>query len=258
MKNIFKRLFSFWPSLTAFFVFLLFWQGLTSFGIVPSFLISSPIDVAKTYLELKNDYVTAIQSTAFSTLIGFSASSLLGFLTALILASSSLLKRAFLPFAIFFQTVPIIAIAPLLVIWFGFGEPTVRVSAFIVSFFPVLANSIQGLHSVDPGLLELFKAYKASRLKTLWSLQIPSSLGSLFAGLQVSAGLAVIGAIVGEFIAGGGLGGMIDSARTQQRVDIVLGAILVSSLLGILFVSCLRFLSRALLKWRPFFFSQHA
>jgi NitT/TauT family transport system permease protein len=256
MTSLPRRLFSLWPAICAMLFFLALWQALISLGVVPIYLISSPKNVLETYFELTNDYVTAIQSTALSTFIGFLASSVLGFSLALILASSSFLKRAFLPFAVFFQTVPIIAIAPLLVIWFGFGEPTVRVSAFIVSFFPVLANSLQGLHSVDPGLLELFKAYKASRWKTLWSLQIPSSLGSLFSGLQVSAGLAVIGAIAGEFIAGGGLGGMIDSARTQQRVDIVLGAILLSSFLGVLFVGVLRFLSQAILKWRPFFYSQ--
>lgn len=243
-----------WPSLIALALFISLWQALTSFEIVPIYLISTPNDVLRTYWDLKNDYVTALTSTAFSTLLGFAASAVLGFSLALLLASSSFLRRAFLPFAVLFQTVPIIAIAPLLVIWFGFGEPTVRVSAFIVSFFPVLANSLQGLHSVDPGLYELFRAYRASKWKTLWSLQVPSSLGSVFAGLQVSAGLSVIGAIAGEFIAGGGLGGMIDSARTQQRVDIVLGAIFLSSCLGIFFVSCLRLSSQALLKWRPFFF----
>lgn len=245
-----------WPSWFAALVLISIWQFLVSSETIPSFLLATPIQVLETFQELKNDYVTALQSTFVSTLIGFVASAVLGFSGALILASSQFLKRAFLPFAIFFQTVPIIAIAPLLVIWFGFGEPTVRVSAFIVSFFPVLANALQGLHSVDPGLLELFKANGASRLKTLWSLQIPSSLASLFAGLQVSAGLAVIGAIAGEFIAGGGLGGMLDAARTQQRVDIVLGAILLSSFMGILFVSIVRFSFQLLLKWRPFFFQQ--
>jgi NitT/TauT family transport system permease protein len=251
-----KKIFSFWPSWVTAAVLICLWSFIISSGLIPSYLLAGPEQVLKTYFELTNDYVTATKSTFQSTLIGFAASAIFGFLTALVLASSSLLKRAFLPFAIFFQTVPVIAIAPLLVIWFGFGEPTVRVSAFIVSFFPVLANALQGLHSVDPGLLELFKAYRASRWKTLWSLQIPSSLAAVFAGLQVSAGLAVIGAIVGEFIAGGGLGGMLDAARTQQRVDIVLGSILLSSLMGIFFVSLVRLTFRALLKWRPFFYQQ--
>jgi len=251
-----KKILHLWPSFLIAGIAILMWHALIFFEIVPSYLIASPEQVLKTYSEITNDYVTASASTLKSALIGFLLSSFLGFLCALILASSLFLKRAFLPFAIFFQTVPIIAIAPLLVIWFGFGEPTVRVSAFIVSFFPVLANSILGLNSVDPGLIELFRAYGASRAKTLWSLQIPSSLSSVFAGLQVSAGLTVIGAIVGEFIAGGGLGGMIDSARTQQRVDIVLGAILLSSLMGILFVSFVRVGFQFLLNWRPFFHQQ--
>ncbi len=252
MRNIKNALPAFWVALS----FVGLWQVIISFGALPTYLISSPAQVWQTYLDLTNDYVTAVASTGLSTLIGFLASAILGFFCALVFASSDFLLRAFLPFAIFFQTVPIIAVAPLLVIWFGFGEPTVRVAAFIVSFFPVLANTLNGLHSVDPGLLEMFKAFKASRLRILCSLQIPSSLHSLSSGLQVSAGLAVIGAIAGEFIAGGGLGGMIDVARSQQRVDIVLGAIFLSSVLGIIFVSVLRFGFRLLIAWRPFFSQQ--
>jgi NitT/TauT family transport system permease protein len=244
------------PSLIVILIALAIWQSLSSFEIIPSFLISSPTAIVETYLELKNDYVTAIQSTLINSTLGFLASLVLGYVCALILSSSVILQRAFLPFAVFFQTLPIIAVAPLLVIWFGFGDPTVRAAALIVSFFPVFSNAFIGLSSIDPGLLELFNAYGASRTKILKSLQIPSSLQSLYAGLQVSAGLAVVGAIVGEFIAGGGIGGMIDTARTQQRVDIVLGAIILSSGLGVLFISLIRWCFRALLKWRPFFHQQ--
>ncbi len=246
----------FLPASVLLLIVLGIWQGLSSFEIVPNFLISSPADVCKTYLELNNDYVTAMKSTFLNSLIGFLSSIITGYIAALALSSSKLLKQAFLPFAVFFQTVPIIAIAPLLVIWFGFGEPTVRASALIVSFFPIFANALTGLSSIDPGLLELFNAYGASRKKILWSLQIPSSFQSLYSGLQVAAGLSVVGAIVGEFIAGGGLGGMIDAAKTQQRVDIVLGAIVLSSGLGILFVSLIRWSFRVLLKWRPLFHHQ--
>jgi NitT/TauT family transport system permease protein len=244
------------PSLIVILIALAIWQGLSFFEVIPSFLISSPRAIGETYLELKNDYVTAAQSTLLNSAMGFLASLLVAYSSALLLTRFRVLQQAFMPFAIFFQTIPVIAIAPLLVIWFGFGEPTVRACAMIVSFFPIFANSLTGLSSVDPGLLELFQAYGANRRKVLFSLQIPSSLQSLYSGLLVAAGLSVIGAIVGEFIAGGGLGGMIDSARTQQRVDIVLGAILLSSALGVGFVSLIRWTFRKLLKWRPFFHQQ--
>jgi NitT/TauT family transport system permease protein len=241
-----------WPPAVVILLSFFLWYFLIATNVVPSYLVPSPFSVAQTFSDSFNDYVTALKSTLTSTLIGFSLSALLGFACALVFASSEFLKKAFLPFAVFFQTVPIIAIAPLLVIWFGFGEPTVRVSAFIVSFFPVLANSLEGLLNIDPGLDELFTAFSASRFQRLWSLQIPSSMASFFTGLQIAAGLAVIGAIVGEFIAGGGLGGLIDSARTQQRVDLVFGAILLSSGLGVVLIGTIRLSFLLLISCRPF------
>jgi NitT/TauT family transport system permease protein len=153
-----------------------------------------------------------------------------------------------LPYATFFQTVPVIALAPVLVIWFGFGRPTVVASAFIVSLFPIIANSLLGLQSTDPLLLDLFKLYRASRFQTLWKLQWPASLPAIFGGLRIASGLAVIGAVVGEFIAGGGLGEVVDSARTQQRLDKVFAAVLLSSILGLLLVVLIDFISRLTLR----------
>ena len=126
------------------------------------------------------------------------------------------------------------------------------VSAFIVSLFPVLANSLIGLTQTDPALLEMFKAFGASKAKTLWSLRIPASFSFVLAGWEIAAGLVVIGAIVGEFVAGGGLGGLIDSARTQQRVDIVFAAVILSSVLGIIFVTLFRVLKNTLLHFRSY------
>jgi NitT/TauT family transport system permease protein len=241
------------PSFITLLVFLGFWHCVSWSEWVPLYLLPSPGQVLAVLSEQAQDFQVATLSTLRSTLIGFLMSALAGFSMALFLVRFELLRRALLPFAIFFQTVPVVAIAPLLVIWFGFGESTVRVSSFIVSFFPVLASSLVGLNQVDPLLRELFRAYRASRLKTLWSLQIPASLSTVFSGLQVAAGLAVIGAIVGEFVAGGGLGGLIDAARTQQRVDLVFAALILSSGLGILLVATVRLGARALLKFRPFF-----
>jgi NitT/TauT family transport system permease protein len=148
--------------------------------------------------------------------------------------------------------VPIIAIAPLLVIWFGFGDPTVRASAFIVSLFPILANTLTGLQETDPHLKELFRLYKPSPWQLVLKLQIPSAVPYILTGIRISAGLAVIGAIVGEFIAGGGLGALIDAARTQQRVDLVFSGVLMSSVLALSLVFAIEALSRLLLRGRPY------
>lgn len=244
---------SIWPPLMAASLTLLAWFFVGAAGWIPEYLLPGPQQVLAALVDRREEFQSALFTTAQSTLWGFLASAVSGYLLALAFVLFPLLKRAFLPFAVFFQTVPVITLAPLLVIWFGFGEPTVRASAFIVSFFPVLANSLIGLGNVSQADLELFEAYKASRLQVLRCLLIPSSLLSLLSGLQISAGLAVIGSLVGEFVAGGGIGGLIDSARTQQRVDVVFAAILLVSLLGAVFVSAVRFLGRSLLKWKPFF-----
>ena len=164
------------------------------------------------------------------------------------LSLSPMLRRAFLPYATFFQTVPIVALAPVLVIWFGFGRPTVIASAFIVSIFPIIANSILGIESTIPRLEDLFRLKRASRFATLWKLQLPSAVPAIFAGLRIASGLAVIGAIVGEFIAGGGLGEVVDAARTQQRLDKVFAAVLLSSCLGLILVILIDLASRLTLR----------
>jgi NitT/TauT family transport system permease protein len=171
---------------------------------------------------------------------------------ALLFFAIPLARRAILPFCIFFQTVPIISIAPLLVIWFGFGQPTVQASAFIVSLFPILANTLTGLQETDPHLKELFRLYRPSPWQLIFKLQIPSAIPYILTGIKISAGLAVIGAIVGEFIAGGGLGSLIDAARTQQRVDLVFSGVVMSSVLALLLVFIIEVVSRVLLRGRPY------
>jgi NitT/TauT family transport system permease protein len=147
--------------------------------------------------------------------------------------------------------VPIIAIAPLLVIWFGFGQPTVKASAFIVSLFPILANTLTGLQQTDPQLKELFQLYRPSPLQMILKLQIPSAIPYILTGLRIAVGLSVIGAIVGEFIAGGGLGSLIDSARTQQRVDLVFSGVLMSSALALAMIIVIDTISAFIARRRP-------
>lgn len=222
------------PAFIFLLVMLAAWQGVVDVHWVPRFLLPTPTDIAQTTLENWLDIRVAIQSTLISVLWGLGLSFISGVLLAVGFFAIPILRKAVLPFCVFFQTVPIIAIAPLLVIWFGFGPPTVRASAFIVSLFPILANTLTGLQQTDPQLKELFSLYKPAPLTAIVKLQIPSALPFILAGLRIAIGLAIIGAIVGEFIAGGGIGGLIDAARTQQRVDLVFSGVLMSSLLALL------------------------
>lgn len=205
-------------------------------GLVPDYILPAPSAVWAAFLSDRDELISGLISTTVSSCAGLALSFVVGFAFAVLLSASRWVRLALLPYAIFFQTVPIISIAPLLVIWFGFGKPTVIASAFIVSIFPVIANTLLGMQSAEPALVDLFRLYSASRWDHLVKLRIPFALPNIFSGLKIAAGLAVIGAIVGEFIAGGGLGAVIDAARTRQRVDIVFAAVLLSSVLGLLLV----------------------
>lgn len=233
-------------------VLLLLWEISSRLQWLPPFLFPAPSEVAKSLFENRADFKTAFFQTFIGTVIGFIASLLAGTLFALFFSMSPFLRKAILPFAVFFQTVPIIAIAPLLVIYFGFGMPTVIAASFIVSLFPVIANTLLGLESVDTAALDLFKLYKATPLQVLVKLKLPSAYPLMYAGWKVSVGLAIIGAVAGEFVAGGGLGAMIDSARTQQRIDLVFGALLLLSLMGIFLILVLRWTHHALQIYRPY------
>ncbi len=231
---------------------LVVWEAVVRLGWVADYLLPAPTDIYRTTVELWPEILSATGSTLQSILWGLGASFALGVSAAIGFFAVPVLRRAILPFCVFFQTVPIIAVAPLLVIWFGFGQTTVRASAFIVSLFPILANTLTGLEETDPLLRELFALYKPPRWKTILKLQIPSAIPYILTGLRISVGLATIGAIVGEFIAGGGLGSLIDSARTQQRVDLVFAGVLASSVLALVLVLSIDLVSGLLLLRRPY------
>jgi NitT/TauT family transport system permease protein len=212
-------------------------------GWVPSYLIPAPSEVIRSLIDDRVELAVAAWTTLSSALAGLLLSFTTGTLLAIALSASDLARRAFYPYAVFFQTVPIISIAPLLVIWFGFGQPTVIASAAIVSVFPIIASTLLGLKSTEPALIDLFALYSASARQMLLMLKIPFALPQIFSGLRIASGLAVVGAIVGEFIGGGGLGSVVDSARTQQRIDRVFAAVLISALLGAVLVGAVNLIS---------------
>lgn len=222
---------------------------------VPAFLVPPPSAVFTTMMAERVALLGAAKTTAIAALAGLGLSMGIGVLVGAVLASSRLVERAFYPYAVFLQTVPIVAIAPLLVLWFGPGTRAAAVSAFVVSVFPVIAGTLAGFRSVEPALRDLFRLYRASRLATLWKLELPSALPSMVTGFRVAAGLAVIGAIVGEFVAGfsegsAGLGITVLSAYRQLRTDLMFGAVLAASLLGLALFGLVQGLGRVLMKRR--------
>lgn len=219
-------------------------------GWVQAFLVPAPTSVARALLS-NAELWRSTRATALDAGAGLAMSIAAGIAIAIALSSAAWVQRAFYPYAVFFQTVPIIAVAPLLVIWVGWDR-TVVTSAFIVSIFPVIANTLAGLRSTDPALRDMFRLYRATPLATLLKLRLPSALPNIFTGLRIAAGLAVIGAIVGEFITGGGIGGLIIVSRQRQQVEIIFAALVLAAMLGIVLFAVINLTSRLTLRhWHP-------
>jgi NitT/TauT family transport system permease protein len=206
-------------------------------------------------VEKAPELAGATALTATAALAGFAMSLLSGALIAFAFSQSKLIERSFFPYAIFLQTVPVIAVAPLIVIWFGTGMLSVVLVAWMISLFPIITNGTTGLTRVDPGHLDLFSVYGASRWQVLFKLRLPGSVPYFVAGAKVASGLAVIGAIVGEFFAGSteryGLGYLIILCSGQLRTAYLFAAILASTSLGLFLFGAVSLLGDAILRrWR--------
>ena len=204
----------------------------------PTYLMPRPSVVLSALADNAGELSRATLQTALAASLGLVFSAVFGGTIAVVLSMHPWVRRAFYPYAVFFQTVPVVAIAPMLVIWFGYGIRAITAAAFIVSVFPIIANTLSGLLSTDPALCDLFRIYRAGRLATLLKLRLPSAIPHFLTGLRIASGLAVIGAIVGEFVAdtyqaGGGIGTAIEVAIKEQKTEKVFAAVLMASLLGL-------------------------
>ena len=220
---------------------------------VPAYLLPRPSAVLMAIATHGHELLVSLWTTTEAALIGFIGSAIVGVFVAVVLSSSRLVRRAIYPYTIFFQTVPLVAIAPMLIIWFDPGLQSVSMSAFIVSVFPVIANTLDGLLATDPALVDLFRLYRAKPIARLWKLRLPSAIPQIITGLRVAAGLAVIGTVVGEFLVGTlgtseGLGVKIYEAVKYSNLDIVFAAVLAASLLGLAMFAGVSLLGRLLLR----------
>lgn len=183
---------------------LVFWELACRFWSVPVFLLPKPTDIATRFLDDWPTLLRALAVTLRVALQAFAAAIMLGVLIAFLFAQSRLVEMSLFPYAVLLQVTPIVAIAPLIIILVKDTEAALTVCAIIVAIFPIISNTTLGLRSVDPGLVNLFRMNRAGRLQTLVRLRIPSALPYFFGGLRISSGLALIGAVVGEFVAGTG------------------------------------------------------
>ena len=243
-------------------ILCLLWEDLIRIFETPIYVLPAPSDIittlfeeiapgeGPTYLFLAR----ATLQTGLAALVGFLLAAILGVLLGTLLASVNLLRHGVYPLANLLQMVPIIAIAPLLNIWFGYGIFGVAASAMIVSIFPVIANTVDGLRSVNPQLIELFSVYGATRRQRWRMLEVPAALPQIFTGLRIAAGLAVIGAVVGELVSGvlkdPPIGAVIASNLRTGKLDLVFSAIVCSAIVGFSLFGIVSWVSHSMMgKW---------
>jgi NitT/TauT family transport system permease protein len=217
---------------------LLVWEAAVRISGVPSYLVPGPIAIIAAFLADPAGLLFSLASTLMVTFAALFVAAALGVLLAVGIASSRLLAAAIQPWAVVLQVTPIVAIAPLIIVWVGNPFASLVVCATIVAFFPVFANTAAGLASAPAELADLFRLYGAGCVATLWRLRLPAALPFFLAGLRISGGLALVGAVVAEFVAGSGgfasgLAYRILEAGYRLQVPRMFAALVLLSLTGI-------------------------
>lgn len=230
------------------------WDLAVRWNHIPSYVLPRPGEIWLTLIKDGTSLAASAWVTLRMTLEAFGLALLSGFLCGFAFARSRLVEMSFAPYAVALQVTPIVAIAPLIRIWVGVDRPelAIVILAWIVAFFPILSTTVQGLRSADPGLRDLFALYKSTSFERLIRLELPSALPSVMGGIKIAAGLALIGSVVAEFVAGSGattgLAWRISESANRLEIARMFGALALLSLIGICLYFSLSALEHRLLR----------
>ena len=219
------------------------------------YLVPKPSEILLSLVRHRTILWGALLVTMRTTVQAFLAASFVGILIASVFVQSRTIEATFFPYAVMLQVTPIVAIAPLVIIWVHDTQLALTICATLVAIFPIIANTTQGLRSVDPGLADYFRMNRASRWQVLWRLLLPSALPYVLAGLRIASGLALIGAVVAEYVAGqsgrnAGLAFQILQAGWQLDIPLMFAALLVLDLAGVVLYVAMAIVTRlALAGW---------
>ena len=233
---------------------LALWEGAVRLFNVPPYLLPGPILVWQTLLTEWPDLFRSLIVTLQITVTAFLLATMSGLMLAVLFTQSKWIERSFFPYAVILQTTPIVAIAPLIIIWFQDSTfVALVICAWIVAFFPIVSNTTLGLNSADHTLQNLFHLYGASRWQILWHLRLPSAMPYFLGGLRISGGLALIGAVVAEFVAGtggarSGIAYQILMSSYNLQIPRMFAALAMTTVLGVLIFVGLTWLSNRLLR----------
>ena len=240
------------PAIVAAFGILALWQGVVSGFGVPTWIAPSPVQVLQVFVERGDVLWTNFWPTFMEAASGFLVGNTVAAVLAVWFVHSQLAERAFYPIAVFINTIPIIAVAPILVLLLGNGYAPKIVIAALICFFPTLVNMVRGLKAVSPQMLELMRVLSASGREVLFKIRLQSSLPFLFAALKIASTTCVIGAIVGEWIGSNyGLGALILEATYNYRAPLLYATVILGAAMAVAAFAIVTLIERRVLKWKP-------
>ena len=219
---------------------------------VPEYIVPSPLHVARTFIRDFDTIIRNVVPTAIESVLGFFVGNLASIVIATIFVHQKTVEQAFFPLAIIIRSIPIVAVAPILVLMLGNDMTPKVVIAALICFFPTLVNMVKGLSLVNPQALELMKVLSASKTEIFFKLRLYNSLPYLFAALKIAASASVIGAIVGEWIGSTeGIGALIIQATYNFDTGLLYAAITAAAMFSVLFTALISFIERRVVKWSP-------
>ena len=233
-----------------FILILLIWWGISASGLIPSYMLPSPVSVGEAFINdfpnLMTHALVSVQEAIYGLIIGV----FLAFIISTLMDRFETLEKALLPILIVTQTIPTIAIAPLLVLWMGFGMAPKITLVVVTTFFPIAVGLLDGYKSVDPDEISLMRSMKANRLQIFWHVKLPAALPFFFSGLRVSASYAVVGAVISEWLGGfDGLGVYMTRVRKAYAFDKMFAVIILIIIVSLLLMAAVDVIKRLVMPW---------
>lgn len=232
-------------------IIILLWQFVVSFRNIPQYILPSPIKIISTLVKDFNIIIAHSEITLYESLIGFILSLVLSFILAVIMDGFEIVKKSLYPILVISQTIPTIAIAPLFIIWFGFGTVPKIIVVIMVCFFPIVISLVDGFEKVDRDYINFFNSIKASKLQTFYHLKLPYAMVNLFSGLKIAATYMIMAAVIGEWLGGDrGIGVYMLRSKNAYALDKVFASILVIVIISILIIYIIDFVGKKIIHWK--------
>lgn len=229
---------------------LIVWEATVRLLKLPAYLLPAPSHVAVVMVEYGPMLMRQLGFTAFAAAVGFAIALVLGITAGAAITASRLVDRMLYPWLVISHAIPKVVVAPLFIVWIGFGMTSEIIFVVVFTVFPIVVNTVTGLKSTDPELLLLVRSMGARGLQSLWKVRVPNALPSIFAGIKISATLAPVGAVIGEFVASNqGLGHMLIQAVGSLETPLAFAAVFVISIFGIAIWYLAELIERLTIPW---------